>query len=57
MANQIAELQPKINRLGLVSLAVILVGDNPVSSRYVARKESFGRKYGMEVKIFLMIRL
>ena len=33
-------------------LGVVQVGDNPVSSRYVARKQKFGAEIGVEVAVF-----
>lgn len=45
------ELKEKLARRGLV-LAVILVGDDPASRKFVERKIKFGEAVGVEVRLF-----
>lgn len=44
------QLRPQLSKLGL-RLVVVLVGDNPVSERYVRQKEKIGKDLGVEVVV------
>lgn len=46
------ELAQEASILGAVKMATILVGDNPVSEKYVRLKERFGQAIGVEVQSF-----
>ncbi len=50
--NEIAEdLKKKVIGRKL-SLAIVFVGDDPVSARYIDKKKKFGEEIGVEVRIF-----
>ncbi len=53
MATAIAErLLPRLSKLPPLVLAVVVVGKNPVSSRYVRAKTEQGRQLGIEVRVY-----
>ncbi len=48
-----AELRAKVTGLGKpVTLAVVIVGDDPVSVKYINRKKAVGENVGVDVQLF-----
>lgn len=46
------ELRTKIQALGKLSVAIIWVGDNSVSAKYVEKKKKFGEEMRIEVRVY-----
>ena len=46
------ELRTKIQALGKLSVAIIWVGDNSVSAKYVEKKKKYGEEMRIEVRVY-----